>query len=219
MAGLYYVGKVAGKGEDPLPSTGPHLDWRITDAQGNPVHPDSARSFLGSRLLVGKNKTPLYQRKGDTWQPSFPITSGYGARNAPTKGASSFHPAYDFGVGAGEPLAWLSKPGDVYTPGKGYGTIATTDDQGKAYKVKLLHTLPGAAAGSAGSTGTQPQQQSSPGVGDVYNYYIMGSPKKTAGTNDFLQDYISNLFNKRQKFDPVQSVLGSMFSGGDITYA
>ena len=218
MAGSYYVGKVAGHGEDVLPSTGPHLDWRITDAQGKPVHPDSARSFLGSRLLVGKNKTPLYQQKGKDWQASFPITSGYDARNAPTKGASNFHPAYDFGIGAGEPLTWLPKPGDVYTPGKGYGSISTTNNQGKAYTVKLLHTTPGAAVGTAGAQPQQPQQTAATG-GDIYNYYIMGGAKPTVNTGDFLQEYVSSLFNKRKKFDAVESVLGAMSGAGDITYA
>lgn len=207
MARLYDAGRIAGPGEDASATTGPHLDFRVTDEKGNPVNPNFTRSFLGSRLLVGKNRTPLWQQKGADWVSSFPITSGYGPRTAPTEGASTFHPALDFGIGAGEPLAWLANPGDVYTPNKGYGEIKTTDAQGRPYTVKLLHTKPGAAA-NTGAVQT-PQQAVAPS-GNVYNFHFGSSIGKdgqsSISVQDLLNKYVEQLSGTRKTFDPISLV-------------
>lgn len=132
------VGYVAKPGED-FASTGPHLDVRVLK-DGKYIDPGTIRSLL-TRLKVGKERTPLWQQKGTKWEPTAPITSGFGPRTAPTAGASSYHPAHDYGLSAGTPLTWEG-PGS-FTPGKGYGTIATTDPQGNPYEIRLLHTKGG----------------------------------------------------------------------------
>ena len=144
---LLPVGRVAKPGEDPLPTTGPHLDVRVM-RDGQYINPKTIRSLL-TRLQVGGQ--PLYSQKGEEWATPFQVTSGFGARSAPTAGASTFHKGVDYGVGAGTELMWKG-PGK-FTPGKGYGVIETTDDKGTPYTVKLLHT----ASGKAGELGAEQQ--------------------------------------------------------------
>ena len=138
MTSLIDVGYVSPLNEDVLPSTGAHLDVRVRK-DGKYINPETIRSLL-TRLKVGKERTPLWQQQGEQWKSTAPITSGYGPRTAPVAGASTYHPAHDYGVGAGTPLAWEG-PG-TFTPGKGYGTIKTTDAQGTPYEINsLCHSI------------------------------------------------------------------------------
>ena len=149
VGGLLSVGSIARPGQD-YASTGPHLDVRVMK-DGQYLDPQTARSFVLSRILVGDKKTPLFSQKGSSWESSAPVTSPYGPRSAPTAGASADHKGVDFGIGEGTRLAWAAKPGDVYTPEQmGTGVIKTTDPQGQEYIVKLLHTNPAGAASLKG---------------------------------------------------------------------
>jgi hypothetical protein len=163
MTGLLDVGYVAKPGED-FASTGAHLDVRVLK-DGKYINPETIRSLL-TRLKVGKERTPLWQQQGDAWKAAAPITSGFGPRVAPTPGASTYHPAQDYGLGAGTPLAWEG-PG-TFTPGKGYGTIQTTDPQGTPYEIRLLHTKGGKQAELTGQTVARQSQQQPKG-----NTYII----------------------------------------------
>ena len=149
MAGITFAGTVAKAGEDVLPTTGPHLDVRVLK-DGQYIDPATWRSGL-QRLKIGKGKTPLYQEKGGQFTPSFPITSGYGPRTAPTKGASTDHKGIDFGVAGGEQLFW--EGAGTFKPGKGYGSIMTPE----GYEVRLLHTKGGQEAAVAGQPTVAPQ--------------------------------------------------------------
>lgn len=150
VSGLISAGSIATPGQD-YASTGPHLHVAVL-RDGQNIDPQSARSFLLSRILVEDKKTPLFSQTKDTWQSSAPITSPYGPRSAPTAGASSYHKGVDFGLGVGTRLSWAAKPGDVYTPEEmGTGVIKTTDPQGREYTVKLLHTNPAGPSSVAGS--------------------------------------------------------------------
>jgi len=217
MAGFIDAGYVAQPGED-FASTGAHLDVRVLK-DGKYINPETIRSLL-TRLKVGKERTPLWQQQGSEWKPAAPITSGFGPRVAPTAGASTYHAAHDYGLGAGTPLAWEG-PG-TFTPGKGYGTIKTTDAQGNPYEIKLLHTKGGKPAELASAAQVAPPtDETSTSPGRTLNIYV-GGKKQEGNTTDFLDDYMSQLMggsNKKvQSPIDVQSMLASAFNSGS-TYA
>jgi hypothetical protein len=212
MAGIFDVGSIAPPGAD-FASTGPHLHFGVQDASGNYLNPEATRSFLLSRLLVGKNKTPLYSQKGSDWVGAFPVTSGFGHRSAPTAGASSEHMGMDLGIPQGTQLAWSANPGDSYTPNKGYGSIKTTDTKGNPYTVKLLHTLPAAASQLPGQTvaATTPSNVSTTPTNakDVFNIYIGKKKTDESGltADSFLSNYLSSMLS-----NPAQQNSNSMLS-------
>jgi murein DD-endopeptidase MepM/ murein hydrolase activator NlpD len=131
-SGPIRLGRISSPGEDPLPSTGPHLDVRIQKPDGTYINPATARSMLTNLRVGGK---PLYSQQGGEWVPSFPVTSGYGPRTAPTAGASTYHRGLDFGVPAGTPIEWHGTPGRFSYAG-GIGTLELPD----GYRIKTLHT-------------------------------------------------------------------------------
>lgn len=189
MTSLLDVGYVTPAGQDIFPTTAPHLDVRVMK-DGKYVDPGSIRSLL-TRLKVGKERKPLWQQQGEEWKPSFAITSGFGSRKPPAPGASSWHPAHDYGVAGGTPLAWEG-PG-TFTPGKGYGTIKTTDPQGNPYEIKLLHTKggkPSAVAGQPTQPTQVPAQQATGRLPDTY-IFLGGQGRKKETPGDFLSSYIN----------------------------
>jgi len=196
MTGLIDAGYVARPEEDIFATTGAHLDVRVLK-DGKYIDPGTIRSLL-TRIKVGKERKPLWQQQGSTWSPAAPITSGFGPRAAPTAGASTFHQAHDYGLGAGTQLAWEG-PG-TFTPNRGYGSIKTTDTQGTPYEIKLLHTKGGKL-----STAAPALQQPTPATlvptstptGDIINFYI--GKKKTdesdLAADNFLSNYLSNMLS------------------------
>jgi murein DD-endopeptidase MepM/ murein hydrolase activator NlpD len=188
MASVFDVGSIAAPGAD-FASTGPHLHVGIQDSSGKYLNPETARSFLLNRILVGKNRTPLYAQQGSDWSGAYPVTSQFGHREAPTAGASTEHQGVDIGIPQGTKLAWSALPGDVYTPDKGYGSIQTTDAQGRPYTVKLLHTTPGTTSQLPMTPGQQPGTPIAAATGNVYNIYFN---KNKENTSDFLSNYLTN---------------------------
>jgi hypothetical protein len=186
------VGQVISPSEDIFPSTGAHLDVRVLK-DGKYIDPGTIRSLL-TRLKVGKEQKPLWQQVGQEWKPSYAITSGYGKREAPTKGASTFHLGQDYGIGAGTPLAWEG-PGE-YIPGRGYSTIKTSDPQGQPYEVRLLHTKPGKAANVPGQASVPAQQPQTQQAGGNTYIFVGGRPKKEDSSEDFLSSYIKNALSE-----------------------
>jgi len=152
VAGLIPVGSVIDPSRDIFPTTGAHLDVRVIPQfgaqKGKKIDPKTIRSLL-QNVLVGKDKTPLVQPKGKDWNWNFPITSGYGPRKAPTRGASTFHEGIDVSLGAGTPLTY--KGYGTYRPDSGYGSLMTSDPQGNPYEIRFIHTEPGKKA-SVGSS-------------------------------------------------------------------
>jgi hypothetical protein len=128
------VGRVSALGEDPLPSTGEHLDVRIQRPDGEYINPKTARSLLANLRIGGK---PLYSQQNGDWVASFPVTSGFGPRTAPVAGASTFHRGVDYGVAAGTPLEWHGAPGRFSHQG-GIGVLELND----GHRLKFLHTMP-----------------------------------------------------------------------------
>lgn len=217
MAGLIDAGYVARPEEDPFATTGAHLDVRVLK-DGKYINPETIRSLL-TRLKVGKERKPLWQQQGTTWKPTAPITSGFGPRVAPTAGASTYHPAHDYGLGAGTPLAWEG-PG-TFTPGKGYGTIKTTDAQGNPYEIKLLHTK-GGKPSSVAPTAT-PAQAVAPtaaATGSTYNFYLQNK-KENPDTTDFLSDYAAKLLQSPEPqtkplFNPLSMLAAALNVDGTL---
>jgi hypothetical protein len=143
MASFIPLGRIAGAGEDVFPTTGPHLDVRVTPQfgpqKGKKIDPQTIRSLL-QNIVVGKNQTPIVQQQGKDYKFNFPVTSPFGPRSAPTAGASTYHQGIDLGIGP-ETLGY--KGTGTYKPGRGYGTLSTTDPQGNPYDIQFLHTKPG----------------------------------------------------------------------------
>lgn len=108
--------------------TAAHLDIRYADGKGK-VRPEHLARFKAD----GK---PL---------SAYPVTSGYGARKAPVKGASTFHPGIDYGMKSGTPITTSVpvKSVKTYASGNGAGNIShITFADGVA--IKLLHQAPAA---------------------------------------------------------------------------
>jgi hypothetical protein len=217
MAGLIDAGYVARPEEDVFATTGAHLDVRVLK-DGKYINPETIRSLL-TRLKVGKERKPLWQQQGSTWKPAAPITSGFGPRVAPTAGASTYHPAHDYGLGAGTQLAWEG-PGE-FTPNKGYGSIKTTDAQGTPYEIKLLHTKGGKSSAVAPvaqqATLAAPTTPAPTSAGNIYNFYLQGKKKEDTGIedllpnpNEFLTGYAKNLIN------PLSALQAAFNSGGAL---
>lgn len=205
MTSLTDVGYVTPAGQDIFPTTGPHLDVRVLK-DGKYIDPGTIRSLL-TRLKVGKERKSLWQEKEGAYTPSYPITSPFGKRVAPTKGASTEHMGQDYGIAGGTPLAWEG-PG-TFTPGKGYGTIKTTDPQGTPYEIRLLHTK-----GGKQTEATQLVQAPQTVAGDTY--IIVGGKRGEAKPEDFLNAYIRQMVNReapeiQSSIDPV-AMLTQAFS-------
>jgi len=135
MAGIFHAGYVAKAGEDIFPTTGPHLDVRVKKG-GQYINPETWRTGL-QRLRIGEQRTPLLVQGKDGFKPSFPITSGYGPRTAPTAGASTYHKGIDFGIAGGTPIYY--EGAGTFKPGQGLGTIQTPE----GFEIELLHTKGG----------------------------------------------------------------------------
>ena len=210
MSSLIDVGYVSPLNEDVLPSTGAHLVVRVRK-DGKYINPETIRSLL-TRLKVGKERTPLWQQQGEQWKATAPITSGYGPRTAPVAGASTYHPAHDYGVGAGTPLAWEG-PG-TFTPGKGYGTIKTTDAQGTPYEISLLHTKGGKTTSlPAQPAATPPSQEQQKSTGsDTYIIVPRSAVNQDLENQNFLNNYINRLgYSSAQNptFDAAQMLINA----------
>ena len=203
------VGYVAKPGEDIFPTTGPHLDVRVLK-DGQYIDPGTIRSLL-TRLKVGKERKPLWQQQGEQWNPAYTITSGYGKREAPTKGASTYHLGHDYGIEGGAPLAWEG-PG-TFTPGRGYGSIKTTDAQGTPYEIRLLHTIGGKKSEQPAAQ-TLPQQQPNQQPGDTFIILPGGGGTQKQGGNDFLYAYVQQLMSAespqiKSMINPAQLLMGA----------
>lgn len=204
MTSLTDVGYVAPAGQDVFPTTGPHLDVRVLK-DGKYIDPGTIRSLL-TRLKVGKERKSLWQEEAGKWSPSYAITSPFGPRTAPTKGASTQHMGQDYGIAGGTPLTWEG-PGS-FTPGKGYGTIKTTDPQGTPYEIRLLHTK--------GGKPTEAAPAIQPTASPADTYIVIGGRNKELTPKSFLSSYLQQSLaaeapEVRSMIDPV-SMLTQAFA-------
>ncbi|BBG57832.1 tape measure domain protein [uncultured phage] len=125
-SGRFAIGTVGSTGI----GTGAHLDIRGKDRQGNRLPESRLRELLSLVVVGGK---PLSEQLDK-------ITSGYGHRRPPTRGASSFHPALDFGFSRGTPIEFIGQAVSARTffdKGGGGKVIEITLPNGE--KLQLLH--------------------------------------------------------------------------------
>ena len=214
MAGIIQTGYVAKPGEDIFPTTGPHLDVRVKKG-GKYIDPSTWRSGL-QNLVIGDAKTPLYQQTKDGFKPSFPITSGFGQRTAPTAGASTFHKGIDFGIAGGTPLYW--KGAGAFKPGKGLGTIQTPE----GFEIELLHTKGGkeASLGNQQSPQVQPTQQP-PSFDSPQSINIVvqtGAKQQEQSADQYLKDYIAKMNQSSGPAFSVNSLVNMMQSQPRTNY-
>lgn len=199
MAGLIPLGSVIDPSKDVFPTTGAHLDVRVIPQfgpqKGKKIDPKTARSLL-QNVLIGPNKTPLVQQKGKDWQWNFPLTSGFGARSAPTAGASSFHQGIDVGLGAGTQLTY--KGYGTFRPDRGYGSLTTADAQGNPYELRFLHTQPGKAT-SVGSNIAPPAPELPA---------VSGAANNDAMAQAFVANMLQNQDNQTKLINALFTVLG-----------
>lgn len=125
-SGRFAIGTVGATGI----GTGAHLDIRGKDRQGNRLPESRLRELLSLIVVGGK---PLSEQLDK-------ITSGYGHRRPPTRGASSFHPALDFGFSRGTPIEFTGQAVSARTffdKGGGGNVVEITLPNGE--KLQLLH--------------------------------------------------------------------------------
>lgn len=125
-SGRFAIGTVGATGI----GTGAHLDIRGKDRQGNRLPESRLRELLSLVVVGGK---PLSEQLDK-------ITSGYGHRRPPTRGASSFHPALDFGFSRGTPIEFTGQAVSARTffdKGGGGNVVEITLPNGE--KLQLLH--------------------------------------------------------------------------------
>ena len=155
MAGIQFVGRVGSTGV----STGPHKHVYVKDLTTNQyIDPATIRTPLMG-LRVGEQRTPALQKTKEgkiEFNPAagITLTSSYGPRSAPTKGASTFHRGEDWALPEGTPIYY--EGGGKFVPKAnqgGYGNLATLITPDKKYEIGLGHMqslgeaseLPGAA--------------------------------------------------------------------------
>jgi tape measure domain-containing protein len=125
-SGRFAIGTVGATGI----GTGAHLDIRGKDRQGNRLPESRLRELLSLVFVGGK---PLSEQLDK-------ITSGYGHRRPPTRGASSFHPALDFGFSPGTPIEFTGQAVSARTffdKGGGGNVVEIILPNGE--KLQLLH--------------------------------------------------------------------------------
>lgn len=199
MSGIFQTGFIQDPKKDRFATSGPHLHIEMSPGSGPQrgvrFNPTSHRTLL-QNILLGNDRIPLVQEKSGTWQWNFPITSGFGRRDTGIPNATTDHGGIDIGnLPIGTPVYYRGE--GSYQPDAGFGTIKTTDPQGRPFDIRLLHTRPGPATG-AGPTAAPPAPTLPPPL----------AANKDPLT-DFMQDLIAQALFKRMG----QSSASSTYSG------
>lgn len=141
MAGIQYLGQVGSTGT----STGPHKHVYVKElATGKYLDPATIRTPLMG-LRIGEQKIPAIIKDSQgklVLNPAagITLTSRFGPRSAPTKGASTFHQGEDWALPEGTPIYY--EGGGKYVPKAnqgGYGNLATFMTGDNKYEIGLGH--------------------------------------------------------------------------------
>lgn len=192
MAGITYLGQVGSTGT----STGPHKHVYVKDlGTGQYIDPSTIRSALAG-IRVGEQRIPALTKTKDgkydiNPQSGIAVTSKFGPRSAPTKGASTFHQGEDWALPEGTPVYF--EGAGTYKPlanQGGYGNLATFTTGDNKYEIGLGHMKslgkPGATALPTTPTAAQPSTDSR--TEDILKAFMYGAgfqgkepekPKKT----------------------------------------
>lgn len=139
--GRFFVGNIGSTGT----ATGPHIHKYVKDLKtGAYIDPSTIKSAL-TGIQIGEKRTPLVRRTstgGLEWNPDtgLTVTSGFGKRDAPTAGASTYHQGIDFGGPTGTPvyLQGYGKALPVPSAG-GYGNLMTFKTADNKYELGFGH--------------------------------------------------------------------------------
>ena len=109
-------------------STGPHLDFRVWDPRKS--------GWIDPRQFTG------ILRSGGKGISQFPVTSGYGMRNHPTKGGQRMHHGIDYGTETGTAITIPGARHLTTWDDKGGGGITSQYEfthDGNKYEAFLMH--------------------------------------------------------------------------------
>jgi hypothetical protein len=141
MAGIQYFGQAGKTGT----ATGSHLHTYVKElSTGKYLNPATIRTpLLGVRL--GENRVPalIKDEKGNLKlnpEAGITLTSDFGPRSAPTKGASTYHQGEDWAVREGTPVYYEGAGQFVPKANQGgFGNLATLITPDKKYEIGFGH--------------------------------------------------------------------------------
>lgn len=103
--------------------SGPHLDLRGFTSE------DRKQKLGPDRLM----QIAALIQAGDKLVSDYPITSGYGSREAPVPGASTYHYALDFGIPPGTPIKYTEE----YLDARQIPQVDPSNKAGNVYEMVL----------------------------------------------------------------------------------
>jgi len=176
MAQKYFFG---GLGDTGL-SDGVHGHFSVRDLQTNEYKDPASFKHLLSGFRVGQNEIPLIvkNKKGSLEfnpETGLSLTSDYGPRNAPIRGASSYHKGWDLAGPRGTLVKYVSEGGQ-YIPRAnqaGFGNQGVFITPDKRYEIGVGHLQ---------------------SLGKEANFSGKTPPQTTSSTSD--QNAIENAANK-----------------------
>ena len=179
MAGITYLGQVGSTGT----STGPHKHVYVKDlSTGQYIDPATIRSALAG-VRIGEQRIPaLIRNKEGKYdfnpQAGITLTSRYGPRSAPTRGATTYHQGEDWALPEGTPVYFEGT--GTYRPlanQGGYGNLASFTTGDNKYELGFAHMKslgkPGdIASGAAPTTPAQPTVDADSRTQDILKAFM-----------------------------------------------
>lgn len=188
MAGITYLGQVGSTGT----STGPHKHVYVKDlSTGQYIDPATIRSALAG-VRIGEQRIPaLIRNKEGKYdfnpQAGITLTSRYGPRSAPTRGATTYHQGEDWALPEGTPVYFEGT--GTYKPlanQGGYGNLASFTTGDNKYELGFAHMKslgkPGdIASGAAPTTPAQPTVDADSRTQDILKAFMYGAQLQNGG--------------------------------------
>ena len=127
-------------------STGVHGHFSVRDLETNEYKDPASFMHLLAGFRVGQNEIPLIVKNksgnlGFNPETGLSLTSDYGPRTAPTRGASSFHKGWDLAGPLGTPVKYVAEGGQ-YIPRAnqaGFGNQGVFITPDKRYEIGVAH--------------------------------------------------------------------------------
>jgi murein DD-endopeptidase MepM/ murein hydrolase activator NlpD len=224
MAQKYLFG---GLGDTGL-STGVHGHFSVKDLQTNEYKDPASFKHLFSGFRVGQNEIPLIRKnkKGSLEfnpETGLSLTSDYGPRNAPTRGASSYHKGWDLAGPRGTLVKYVSEGGQ-YIPRAnqaGFGNQGVFITPDKRYEIGVAHLQSlGKEANFLGGTPPQtppstPDESTADAAANKILAAIFGQKEKEPTTTEQL---ISTLIERKLKPQKSQDFMASYLASNMNPY-